>query len=103
MERKDPDNTGRLTFAAFQEVVAEKMAQRDPLDESKRAFAICGDDHTGKISIGESMNDDELQAMIDEADADHGSQISEAEFIAGMNPSQSFYRAMSLQLTTVCK
>jgi centrin-3 len=99
MEAKDPDNTGSIKFQAFQEVVGEKMAQRDPLDEIRKAFALFDDDHTGKISLknlrrvarelGEGMTDDELQAMIDEFDADHDGQISEAEFIAIMDPGQS--------------
>jgi centrin-3 len=100
MEAKDPDNTGSIKFAAFQEVVGEKMSQRDPLDEIRKAFALFDDDKTGKISLknlrrvarelGESMTDDELQAMIDEFDTDHDGQISEQEFIAIMDPTQSF-------------
>ena len=100
MEAKDPENTGTLNFNAFSEVVGEKMAQRDPLEEIRKAFALFDDDHTGKISIknirrvarelGEGMTDEELQAMIDEFDTDHDGQISEQEFIAIMDPSQSF-------------
>jgi centrin-3 len=100
MEQKDPDNTGTIKFAAFQEVVGEKMAQRDPLEEIRKAFALFDDDHTGKITLknlrrvarelGESMTDDELQAMIDEFDTDHDGQISEAEFIAIMDPQATF-------------
>ena len=100
MEAKDPENTGTLNFNAFSEVVGEKMAQRDPLEEIRKAFSLFDDDHTGKISIknlrrvarelGEGMTDEELQAMIDEFDTDHDGQISEQEFIAIMDPSQSF-------------
>jgi centrin-3 len=99
MEAKDPDNTGAIKFQAFQEIVGEKMAQRDPLEEIRNAFRLFDDDHTGKISLknlrrvakelGEGMTDDELQAMIDEFDTDHDGQISEAEFIAIMDPTQS--------------
>jgi centrin-3 len=99
MEAKDPDNTGSIKFQAFQEVVGEKMAQRDPLEEIRKAFQLFDDDHTGKVSLknlrrvarelGEGMTDDELQAMIDEFDTDHDGQISEAEFIAIMDPSHS--------------
>ncbi|EAY18110.1 centrin, putative [Trichomonas vaginalis G3] len=99
MENKDPDNTGSINFQAFQEVVGDKMAQRDPIEEIRKAFALFDDDHTGKISIknlrrvarelGEAMTDDELQAMIDEFDTDKDGYISEAEFIAIMDPTQS--------------
>jgi centrin-3 len=80
--------------------VGEKMAHREPLEELRKAFALLDDDHTGKINLknlrrvarelGESMTDDELQAMIDEFDTDHDGQISEAEFIAIMDPQQTF-------------
>jgi centrin-3 len=99
MEAKDPDGTGSIKFAAFQEVVGEKMSERDPQDEIRKAFALFDDDRTGKIrlknlrrvarELGETMTDDELQAMIDEFDTDHDGQISEAEFIAIMDPTQS--------------
>ena len=99
MDAKDPDGTGAINFAAFQEVVGERMAKRDPREEIRKAFQLFDDDHTGKISaknlhrvareLGENMNDDELQAMIDEFDTDHDGQISEAEFIAIMDPTSA--------------
>jgi centrin-3 len=96
MKEKDLDNTETITFTAFQEVVGEKMAERDSLEEIRKAFALFDDDHTGKVSLknlrrvarelGKSMTDDELQAIIDEFDADYDGMISEAEFIAIMDP-----------------
>ena len=100
MDAKDPDGTGAINFAAFQEVVGERMAKRDPVDEIRKAFQLFDDDHSGYITaknlrrvareLGENMNDDELQAMIDEFDTDHDGKISEAEFIAIMDPTSSF-------------
>jgi centrin-3 len=74
--------------------VTEKILDRDPLEEIKKAFKLFDDDNTGRISvrnlrrvakeIGEQIDEDELQAMIDEFDLDQDGEINEAEFISIM-------------------
>lgn len=60
--------------------VGEKIVNRDPMEEIRRAFKLFDDDNTGKISfrnlkrvareLGENLSDEELRAMIDEFDLD---------------------------------
>lgn len=74
--------------------VTEKILDRDPMEELRRAFALFDDDHSGKITLknlrrvakelGEHLGDEELQAMIDEFDMDGDGEISQEEFIAIM-------------------
>lgn len=83
----DKTNQGLIQFDDFQKVsklsfilVTEKILDRDPIEEIRKAFKLFDDDGTGKINlrnlrrvakeIGENMDDDELQAMIDEFDLD---------------------------------
>lgn len=65
-----------------------------------KAFRLFDDDNTGKISLknlkrvarelGETMTDDELQEMIDEADRDGDGEISEEEFVRIMKKTNLF-------------
>ncbi|KAL7004375.1 Calcium-binding component of the spindle pole body (SPB) half-bridge [Cystobasidiomycetes sp. EMM_F5] len=90
----DRNGTGVMVYDDFAKVVTEKILLRDPLDEIRRAFRLFDDDNTGRISIrnlkrvakelGENLDDEELQAMIEEFDLDQDGEISEAEFIAIM-------------------
>ncbi|ETS61209.1 hypothetical protein PaG_05170 [Moesziomyces aphidis] len=87
----DKTNSGLLEWDDFNKIMSDKIAARDPMDEIRKAFALFDDDGTGKISLrnlkrvakelGESLDDDELQAMIDEFDLDQDGEISQDEFI----------------------
>jgi centrin-3 len=75
----------------FLSTVTHKISMRDPMDEIRRAFSLFDDDGTGKISLrnlkrvakelGEGLDEEELQAMIDEFDLDQDGEINEQEFI----------------------
>ncbi|KAJ3193701.1 Calcium-binding component of the spindle pole body (SPB) half-bridge [Irineochytrium annulatum] len=93
----DKNGQGLIDFEDFNKVMTEKILDRDPMDEIRKAFQLFDDDGTGKISlrnlrrvakeIGENLDDEELQAMIDEFDLDQDGEINEQEFISIMTDS----------------
>ena len=74
----DKDKDGNVDFSEFLTMMTMKMGERDSKEEMVKAFRLFDDDETGKISfrnlkrvameLGESITDEELQEMIDEAD-----------------------------------
>lgn len=92
IEKYDRDGRRLMHYDDFYLVMGEKILNRDPLEEIRRAFKLFDDDNTGKISLknlrrvakelGENLTDDELRAMIDEFDLDNDGEISEREFVA---------------------
>ncbi|CAD6936150.1 unnamed protein product [Tilletia controversa] len=90
---KDYDRSGQglIEWEDFNRIMTQRIAERDPIDEIRRAFSLFDDDNSGRISLrnlkrvakelGENLDDDELQAMIDEFDVDQDGEISEEEFI----------------------
>ena len=96
----DREGRGVIEFQDFLDVMTVKMAERDPREEILKAFRLFDDDNSGKISLrnlkrvarelGETMTDDELQEMIDEADRDGDGEIGEEEFIRIMKKTNLF-------------
>jgi len=96
----DKEGTGTIEYQDFLDLMTVKMAERDPLEEIRKAFKLFDDDDSNFISLknlrrvakelGETMTDDELQEMIDEADRDGDGQISEEEFIRIMKKTNLF-------------
>jgi centrin-3 len=90
----DRENTGKISFDNFSEVMTDMILERDPREEMLKAFKLFDDDDSGKISLrnlrrvsrelGEHMRDEELRAMIDEFDKDGDGEINEDEFMAIM-------------------
>lgn len=90
----DKSGHGLMEYDDFAKIMAEKILARDPAEEIRRAFQLFDDDNTGKITkknlkrvvreLNETLDDDELQAMIDEFDLDGDGEINEQEFFAIM-------------------
>nr|AFS33201.1 caltractin-3xHA [Episomal vector pSpiro-PAC-Caltractin-3xHA-C] len=102
MQEYDKDNTGEISFEAFEEVMVEKISNRDPTEEILKAFRLFDDDNTGKISLknlrrvakdlGENISDEELMSMIQEFDRDGDGEIDEEDFIAILRSTSAFRR-----------
>ncbi|KAF2449541.1 EF-hand [Karstenula rhodostoma CBS 690.94] len=80
-----------LPFQSFQVIMAQRIVSRNPQDEINRAFDLFDGDGKGNITmqdlervakeLGEGLQHEELQAMIDEFDMNGDGAISREEFI----------------------
>jgi len=90
----DPEKEGSISFDEFVHIMSFKLKEKDSTEEMMRAFKLFDEENSGKITIsnlkrvakelGQSLTDEELQEMMDEADVDGDGQISPAEFMAVM-------------------
>lgn len=94
------DGQSTIDYNDFYQIMEIKMGDRDSKAEMEKAFRLFDDDNTGKISfknlkrvckeIGENINDEELQEMIDEADRDGDGQVNLQEFLRIMKKSNMY-------------
>lgn len=87
----DKENSGRISFADFLQMMTQKMSEKDSNDEIMKAFRLFDDDDTGAISfknlkrvakeLGENLSDEELKEMISEADVNGDGQVDQDEFL----------------------
>lgn len=85
---------GSIGFADFLDLLTAHNASKSSKSNLQRVFALFDDEKSGFISIknlrrvvkevGESIDDSELQEMIERADTDNDGLISEEEFYAIM-------------------
>merc|ERR1712010_116245 len=90
----DRDGDGTVDFPEFLHMMSGKMGEKDAKEQLLEGFALYDEEESGKISfanlkrvakeLGESMGDDEIQDMIDEADRDGDGEINEEEFLVMM-------------------
>ena len=100
MREYDRDGSGQIEYPDFLEIMTSKIQERDPVEEILKAFKLFDDDNTGAISLknlrrvarelGENLQDDELQAMIDEFDKDEDGMINENELLSIMKQTSSY-------------
>ncbi|KAF2812315.1 EF-hand [Mytilinidion resinicola] len=80
-----------LPLASFQTLMAARIHARDPKEEILRAFDLFDEGGKGSITVqdlkrvarelGEGLQDEELEAMIEEFDMDGDGAISRDEFV----------------------
>ncbi|CAG9321277.1 unnamed protein product [Blepharisma stoltei] len=90
MQDLDKDVTEKIDFTQFLSIMAPRMSQKDTREQIMKIFKLFNEEKNGKISfrdlkrvateLGESLNDDDLHSMIEEADKDGDGLLSFDEF-----------------------
>merc|ERR1712072_94970 len=85
----DGDGNGTIEFVEFLQMMTGKMGEKDSREDIEKVFKLFDDD-TNKISfrnlarvaeeLGENIDDEELQDMINQADRDGDGEINLDEF-----------------------
>merc|ERR1711934_1232996 len=86
----DNDGNGTIEFAEFLDMMTGKMGEKDSREDIEKVFKLFDNDSTNKISfrnlarvaeeLGENIDDEELQDMINQADRDGVGAINGDEF-----------------------
>jgi Ca2+-binding EF-hand superfamily protein len=96
----DLDGSGTIDFNGFLELMARKMSQKDAMEEIVKAFRLFDEDNVGKITfknlkkvameLGETLTDEELHEMIQEADRDGDGEVTQEDFVRIMSKTTLF-------------
>ena len=96
----DAAASGSISLAAFMRMMTKKREDLDPDEEIKRAFRLfCEDGKDGiraedikrvALELGETLTDDELKDIVEEADRDNDGMISFDEFVYVMRKTSMF-------------
>merc|ERR1712091_694775 len=86
----DNDGNGDIDFGEFLEMMTGKMGEKDTREDIEKVFKLFDDDNTVKISLrnlrrvaqelGENIDEEELQDMINQANRDGDGEINLDEF-----------------------
>ena len=86
----DADGSGQIDFDEFLELMTARVSDKDTRENIRKIFNLFDDEKTGFISIknlrrvakelGETIDESELQEMIERADTDNDGLVSEEEF-----------------------
>merc|ERR1712080_318535 len=101
----DNDGNGTIEFVEFLAMKTGKMGQKDTREDIEKVFKLFDDDNTNKISfrnlarvaeeLGENIDDEELQDMINQADRDGDGEINIDEFYRIMKKKGNFLENLS--------
>merc|ERR1712046_130276 len=101
----DNDGNGTIEFGEFLEMMTGKMGEKDSREDIEKVFKLFADDNTNKISfrnlarvaeeLGENIDDEELQDMINQADRDGDGEINLDEFYRIMKKKGNFLEDLS--------
>merc|ERR1712167_435798 len=82
----DGDGNGTIEFGEFLQMTTGKMGEKASREDIEKVFKLFDDDNTNKISfrnlarvaeeLGENIDDEELQDMINQADRDGDGEIN---------------------------
>ena len=96
----DKTGEGVIKFEDFMDIMTQKMLERDPIEEMKKAFHLICEEGQDKITLkslqkvakelGENMTVEELQEMIEEADRDGDGEIGEEDVLKVMKKTNLF-------------
>merc|ERR1739845_102656 len=100
----DVDNDGNGTIE-FLGMMTGKMGEKDSREDIEKVFKLFDDDNTNKISfrnlarvaeeLGENIDDEELQDMINQASRDGDAEINTDEFYRIMKKKGNFLEDLS--------
>merc|ERR1711865_1270988 len=82
----DTDGSGMIEFGEFLEMMTGKMGEKDSREDIEKVFKLFDDVNTNKVpfrnlarvaeELGENIDDEEMQDMINQADRDGDGEIN---------------------------